>query len=234
MQNQLDREESNWEEIYQEMTRDAFGLFPKDKSLEAEKVLQPKFSKQIDNITASKYELFRQKLLNTITAEFQSILPGAFQITPQSIQCLSYANLHRWSPGRAYFSLFEMKKSKSVWILHLSRSLGEGIAYLVRKEDYGTEINIFSDLKEADSLIYLEIGQILRKWFANILKIWPKSENLSFSRCLHILQLGFQKGVRLKEEYIIFRFTLKNRHCKGDFNVIFPGKYLQKIAFPRK
>ena len=124
-----------------------------------------------------------------------------------------------------------MKKSKSIWILHLSRSVAEGIAYLVRKENYGTEINIFSDLKEADSLIYLEIGEILRKWFANILKLWPKSENLSFSRCLHILQLGFQKGVRLKEEYIIFRFNLKNSHCNGDFNIIFPDKYIQKNTF---
>ena len=78
------------------------------------------------------------------------------------------------------------------------------------------------------------IGNNLINRFSNIIKIWPEIHNLSVSRCRHILQLGFQKGVRLKEEYIIFRFTLKNSHCKGDFNVIFPGKYLQKIAFPRK
>ena len=231
MQNQPEKKESNWEEIYQEMTRDAFGLYPKEKSPVDENILYPKFTKKVDNINESKYDLIRQKLLNTLTAEFQSILPGAFQITPQTIQCLSYANLHRWSPGRAYFSLFEMKKSKSVWILHLSRSVGEGIAYLVREGNNGTAINIFSDLKEANSLIYLEIGEILRRLFANILKIWDKSDELSILRCLHILQLGFQKGVRLKEQYVIFPFNLKNSQCKGDFHIIFPSKYLQKIDF---
>ncbi len=231
MQNQPEKKESNWEEIYQEMTRDAFGIYPKEKSPVNENILYQKFIKKVDNINESKYDLLRQKLLNTFTAEFQSILPGAFQITPQTIQCLSYANLHRWSPGRAYFSLFEMKKSKSVWILHLSRSVAEGIAYLVREENYGTAINIFSDLKEADSLIYLEIGEILRRLFANILKIWDKSDELCILRCLHILQLGFQKGVRLNEQYMIFPFNLKNSQCKGDFHIIFPSKYLQKIDF---
>ena len=230
MQNQLDRKESNWEEIYQEMTRDAFGLFPKDKSLEAEKVLQPKFSKQVDNITASKYELFRQKLLNTITAEFQSILPGAFQITPQSIQCLSYANLHRWSPDRAYFSLFEMKKSKSIWILHLSRSVGEGLAFFLRKQNSNKGINIFSELSEADSLIYLEIGVMIRELFSSVIKIWPKNLDLDFSRCRHILQLGFQKGFHLHEKYYLFPFLVKNKDCSGDLNIIIPLKYLKKIT----
>ena len=231
MQNQLDRKESNWEEIYQEMTRDAFGLFLKNESLAVKKLLESDLSENVDTLIDSKYESFSQKLVNTFTAELQSILPGAFQITSQSIQCLSYANLHGWSPGRAYFSLFEMKKSKSIWILHLSRSVGEGLAYLVRKENFETEINIYSNLREADSLIYLEIGEILRKLFSSITKICPENEYSNFSRCRHILQLEFQKGIHLKEKYIIFPFQLKNSDCTGEFHMIIPAKYLEKIVY---
>jgi len=229
MQNQILKNDSSWEEIYQEMTRDAFGFSPEKKSFESEKLSGSDTSEKADSFTDTKHELFKNKLVNRITAELQFILPGAFQITPQIEQCLSYANLHSWSPGRAYFSLFEMKKNQSIWILHFSRSVGEGLAYLVHKENFGTEINIYDELREADSLIYLEIGEILRKLFASMIKVWPEIENLKVSRCRHILQLGFQTGVRLKEEYIIFPFYLKNKECSGEFHLIFPSKYLNNV-----
>jgi len=226
MQNQIHKNDSSSEEIYQEMTRDAFGISSQKILFESEKFDKSDATEKFDYFKDSKNEIFKQKLVNTITAELQGFIPGAFQILPQSEQCLSYANLHSWSPGRAYFSLFEMKKSKSIWILHFSRSVGEGLAYLVHKENFGTGINIYDELREADSLIYLEIGEILRKLFSSLIKLWPKIQNLNVSRCRHILQLGFQTGVCLKEEYIIFPFHLKNKECSGDFNLIFPSKYI--------
>ena len=229
MQNQIHNNDSSWEEIYQEMTRDAFGLPTEKKSFDSEKLHGSGIIESEVSLKDTKYKILKQKLVNTITAEFQITLPGAFQITPQEEQCLSYANLHSWSPGRAYFSLFEMKKSQSIWILHFSRSIGEGLANLIHKKKYGTGINIYADLREADSLIYLEIGEILRKLFSSLIKNWPEIENLNVSRCRHILQLGFQTGVRLKEEYIIFPFYLKNKECSGEFHLIIPYKYLYNV-----
>ena len=229
MQNQIYKNFSSSEEIYQEMTRDAFGFSSKTKLFEADKFPGSNFFDKIDDFPESKHELFKHKLVNTITAELQVFIPGAFQITPQIEQCLSYANLHSWSPGRAYFSLFEMKKSKSIWILHFSRSVGEGLAQLIHKKKFGNGINLYDDLREADSLIYLEIGVTLRKLFSSMIKIWPEIENLDISRCRHILQLGFQTGLSLKEEYIIFPFHLKNKECSGEFHLIFPIIFLNKI-----
>ena len=230
MQNQIHKNDSSSEEIYQEMTRDAFGFSQGEKTFDSENLKGSESTESVVSFSELKYARFKQKIVNIISAELQIILPGAFQITPLVEQCLSYANLHSWSPGRAYFSLFEMKKSKSIWILHFSRPIGEGLAYLIHKKNFGTEINIYYDLREADSLIYLEIGEILRKLFASMIKLWAEIENLNVSRCRHILQLGFQAGVRLKEEYIIFPFHLKNKECSGEFNLIFPIKYLNNIV----
>jgi len=164
-----------------------------------------------------------------MTAQLQVILPGAFRITPQPEQCLSYANLHSWSPGRSYFSLFKMKGSKNIWILHFSRSVGEGLAYLVNKTNFRSEINIFSDLREADSLIYLEIGEMLRNIFINFIELWNKIEKLEVSSCRHILQLGFIASVQYSDEYIVLPFNIDNNECSGDFHLIFPKKYLFSI-----
>tara|TARA_B100000700_G_scaffold259315_1_gene294055 strand:+ start:491 stop:1216 length:726 start_codon:yes stop_codon:yes gene_type:complete len=217
------------EKIYQEMTRDAFGAFGDNKSLKSKNLLESEYTKQFNSLNKSKYEVFIQKVLNTFNAELQGFLPGAFQITPQTAQCLSYANLHSWYPGRAYFSLFESKNNKSIWILHLSRSVGEGLAYSVRKAKCGTKINLYRELREADSLIFLEIGEILRKLFSSLIKLWYVN-NLKFSRCQHILQLGFQKNVHLDEEYIILPFFLNNKDCEGDLHLIFPIKYLHNLV----
>ena len=88
MQNQIHKNFSSSEEIYQEMTRDAFGFSSKTKSFEADKFTGSDFFDKLDNFPESKHELFKHKLVNTITAELQVILPGAFQITPQIEQCL--------------------------------------------------------------------------------------------------------------------------------------------------
>ena len=229
MQNHVFANESSSEEIYLEMTRDAFGVLQKNKSIESDIVYGPELSREKNSISEPKYDQFLQKLVNTFSAQFQVILPGAFKITPQPKQCLSYANLHSWSPGRAYFSLFEIKKTKYVWILHLSRSIGEGLAYLVHKGNSQTDINIYQDLREADSLIYLEIGELLRRLFVSLIEIWPKNYNLQVLRCRHILQLGFQNSTHLSEKYIILPFNLDNKECSGDFHLIFPQKFILNL-----
>ena len=229
MQNQIFNQDPTSEEIYQEMTRDAFGVLQKNKFPYEENLPKKNFSKQIENLSRIKYEIFIQKLVNRITAQFHLILPGAFRITTQSEQCLSYANLHSWSPGRSYFSLFEMKESKSIWILHFSRSVGEGLAYLTHKTNSQTKINIFNDLREANSLIYLEIGEKLRNFFINLLELWPKSKKLDFVHCRHVLQLGFLEGKDHSEEYVVLPFHLDNNECSGDFHLILPLNHLKSV-----
>jgi hypothetical protein len=185
---------------------------------------------QIGSDSDSKDNLLAQRIVNTLTAQLQAILPGTFRITPLPEQCLSYANLHSWSPGRSYFSLFEMQQSKSVWILHLSRSVGEGLASLSHSKNSRIYSNIYHDLREADSVIYLETAEMLRRLFGSLLELWPASDKLKIARCRHILQLSFLQEVAQDVEYVVLPFYLDNKVCTGDIHLIFPQRHLLNIV----
>ena len=229
MQYQVTEKENHSEEIYQHMIEEVFNFSEVEKSPESENFLGAGFSNQIQQEIRSIDSFFSQRLINTITAQLQSILPGAFRITTNPEQCLSCANLQSWSPGRSYYTLFEMKYTKSIWVLHLSRSIGESLASLVHQRNESVRSNAFSGLREADSLIYLEIGEPLRMIFNSIIKIWPESENLEISRCRHILQLVFLNRSIQKDEYVIISFHLDNRECSGEFHLAFPQRHLLSL-----
>ena len=226
MQSQGPDKENNSEEIYQHMIEEVFDVPEVEKARSTKNFLGVGFSNQILQDTKSIDNLLSQRLINTLTAQLQSVLPGAFRITNNPEQCLSCANLQSWSPGRSYYSLFEMKHTSSVWILHLSRSVGEGLASLAHQKNTTSKSNVFIGLREADALIYLEIGELLRGVFNSIIEIWPDSEKLKVSRCRHILQLVFLKDSIQEEEYIIIPFQLDNRECSGEFHLIFPQRHI--------
>jgi len=229
MQSQGPDKENNSEEIYQHMIEEVFDIPEIEKVRATKKFLGAGFSNQILQDTESIDNLLSQRLLNTLTAQLQSVLPGAFRITTNPEQCLSCANLQSWSPGRSYYSLFEMKHTKSVWILHFSRSVGEGLASLVHQRNAPDKSNVFIGLREADSLIYLEIGELLRGVFNSIIELWPESEKLKVSRCRHILQLVFLNDSIQEDEYVIIPFQLDNRECSGEFHLVFPQRHLLSI-----
>ena len=89
--------------------------------------------------------------------------------------------------------------------------------------------NVFIDLREADSLIYLEIGELLRGVFNSIIELWPESEKLKVSRFRHILQLVFLNDSIKEDEYVIIPFQLHNRECSGEFHLVFPQRHLLSI-----
>ena len=229
MQSQGPDKGNNSEEIYQHMIEEVFDVPEVEKARSAKNFLGVRFSNQILQDTKSIDNLLSQRLINTVTAQLQSVLPGAFRITTNPEQCLSCANLQSWSPGRSYYSLFEMKHTKSVWILHLSRSIGEGLASLVHQRNVPDKSNVFIDLREADALIYLEIGELLRGVFNSIIELWPESEKLKVSRFRHILQLVFLNDSIQEDEYVIIPFQLDNRECSGEFNLVFPQRHLLSI-----
>ena len=229
MQSQGLDKENNSEEIYQHMIEEVFDVPEVEKTHATNNFLGAGFSNQILQDAESIYNLLSQRLINTLTAQLQSELPGAFRITTNPEQCLSCANLQSWSPGRAYYSMFEMKHSKSVWILHLSRSVGEGLASLVHQRNASENSNAFVDLREADSMIYLEIGELLRGVFTSIIELWPESEKLKVSRFRHILQLIFLNDSIQEDEYVIIPFQLDNRECSGEFHLVFPQRHLLSI-----
>ena len=229
MQSQGPDKENYSEEIYQRMIEEIFDVPDVEKSRTTKNFLGAGFSNQILQDTESIDNILSQKLINTLTAQLQSVLPGAFRITINPEQCLSCANLQSWSPGRSYFSLFEMKHTRSVWILHLSRAVGEGLASLAHHRNTPEKSNVFIDLREADSLIYLEIGEILRGVFNSIIELWPESEKLKVARFRHILQLVFLNNSIKEDEYVIIPFQLHNRECSGEFHLVFPQRHLLSI-----
>ena len=229
MQSQVPDKENNSEEIYQHMIEEIFDVPEGEKSSATKNFLGAGFSNQILQDTESIDILLSQRLINTLTAQLQSVLPGAFRITTNPEQCLSCANLQTWSPGRSYYSLFELKHTRSVWILHLSRSVGEGLASLAHQRNAPEKNNVFVGLREADSLIYLEIGELLRGVFSSIIELWPESEKLKVSSFRHILQLVFLNDSIKEDEYVIIPFQLHNRECSGEFHLVFPQRHLLSI-----
>ena len=229
MQSQVQDKENYSEEIYQQMIEEVFGVSELKKSHATKNFIGSEFSNQILQDNKPIDNLLSQRLINTVTAQLQSVLPGAFRITANPEQCLSCANLQSWSPGRSYYSLFEMKHTSSVWILHLSRSVGEGLASLAHQRNVPEKSNVFIGLNEADSLIYLEIGELLRGVFNSIIKLWPESEKLKVSRFRHILQLVFLNDSLQEDVYVIIPFQLDNRECSGEFHLVFPQRYLSSI-----
>ena len=230
MQNQITDQAPSSEEIYNEMIRDTFDVSEIYTSQEEESFPGEGFSMQIGSDSDSKDNLLVLRIVNTLTAQLQDILPGAFRINPLPEQCLSYANLHSWSPGRSYFSLFEMQQSKSVWILHLSRSVGEGFASLSHSKNSKIYRNIYNNLREADSVIYLETAEMLRDLFGSLLELWPAIDKLKVARCRHILQLRFLQGLAQDDEYVVLPFYLDNKECSGKINLVLPQRYLLNIV----
>ena len=228
MQYQTPDQVPSSEEIYNKMIRATFGESELYTTQTEEGSTGEGFSTKISNYYDTKDNPLVQNIVNTLTAQLQTLLPGAFRITPLPKQCLSYANLHSWSPSRSYFSLFEIQHSESVWILHLSRSAGEGLASLSHSKNSRTYRNIYHDLPEADSVIYLETAEMLRRIFDSLLELWPASYKLKVARCRHILQLGFLKEVAQDEEYVVLPFHLDNKICNGEINFVFPQRYLKK------
>ena len=229
MQSQGPDKENSSEEIYQHMIEEVFDVPEVEKARSIKNFLGVGFSNQILQDTKSIDNLLSQSLINSLTAQLQSVLPGAFRITTNPEQCLSCANLQIWSPGRSYYSLFEMKHTRSVWILHLSRSVGEGLASLVHQRISPDKSNVFIGLREANSMIYLEIGELLRGVFKSILELWPESEKLKVSRFRHILQLVFLNDSIQEDDYVIIPFQLDNRECSGEFHLVFPQRHLLSI-----
>ena len=229
MQSQFLEKENNSEEIYRRMIEEIFDDPEVEKNYSEKNSIGAGLSNQNLQYTISKENLLSQRLINTLTAQLQSILPGAFRITTNSKQCLSCANLQNWSPGRSYYSIFEMKHTNSIWILHLSRPVGEGLAYLTYHKNAHQKNKIFIDLREADSLIYLEIGEFVRGVFKSIIELWPNSEKLEISSYRHILQLLFLNNSIQEDQYLIMPFQLDNRECSGEFHLVFPQRHLFSI-----
>ena len=93
MQSQGPDKGNNSEEIYQHMIEEVFDVPEVEKTRSAKNFLGVGFSNQILQDTKSIDNLLSQRLINTMTAQLQTVLPGAFRITTNPEQCLSCANL---------------------------------------------------------------------------------------------------------------------------------------------
>ena len=108
MLNQTSVTEISSEEILQQMIRETFDVPNIEKPSTDENFPGAGFSQQFESYSESNKNLLVQRLVNTLTVQLQTILPGAFRITSEIEQCLASANLRGWSPGRSYFSIFEI------------------------------------------------------------------------------------------------------------------------------
>ncbi len=218
------------DDFFQDMINETFDTSPKKDVPSAEKIYHTGSEIEAEPVCQKNINPFTKTLEDVLKTQLQPHLPEPIQLSALPEECLSYANLKKLAPGRSYFSLFAVDKPDNIWVLHLERSVGEGLAYWVSQNKYAQKhAEIFKKLREADSMVFLEIGQIQKKIFEALLSSWPMVQNTKIVRTRHLLQLNHIHGVDPNEECVIQPFFLQNSVFKGKIHLVFPRQY---ILFP--
>ena len=110
----------------------------------------------------------------------------------------------------------------TVWFMHLDRSLAEGLAGRKYNLEFGSSGKRWHEVTEADSGIYLEIGEILRRCFHGIPRSWSQKGSLEIDRFKHMLQPGYLDEVEPEDLYVIQEFQVNHPELRGRFHLGIP------------
>ena len=150
------------------------------------------------------------------------VLPRQLQIEFKRQFQTTYQNLTEIFPRRSYFSMIWVQPHNTVWFMHLDRSLAEGLAGRKYNLEFGSSGKRWHEVNEADSGIYLEIGEILRRCFHGIPRSWSQKGSLEIDRFKHMLQPGYLDEVEPEDLYVIQEFQINNPELRGRFHLGIP------------
>ena len=106
--------------------------------------------------------------------------------------------------------------------MHLDRSLAEGLAGRKYNLEFGSSGKRWHEVTEADSGIYLEIGEILRRCFHGIPRSWSQKGSLEIDRYKHMLQPGYLDEVEPEDLYVIQEFKINHPELRGCLHLGIP------------
>jgi len=150
------------------------------------------------------------------------VLPRQLQIEFKRQFQTTYQDLTVIFPRRSYFSMIWVQPHNTVWFMHLDRSLAEGLAGRKYNLEFGSSGKRWHEVTEADSGIYLEIGEILRRCFHGIPRSWSQKGSLEIDRFKHMLQPGYLDEVEPEDLYVIQEFQVNHPELRGSFHLGIP------------
>ena len=150
------------------------------------------------------------------------VLPRQLQIEFKRQFQTTYHDLTEIFSGRSYFSMIWVQPHNTVWFMHLDRSLAEGLAGRKYNLEFGSSGKRWHEVTEADSGIYLEIGEILRRCFHGIPRSWSQKGSLEIDRFKHMLQPGYLDEVEPEDLYVIQEFQVNHPELRGSFHLGIP------------
>ena len=150
------------------------------------------------------------------------VLPRQLQIEFKRQFQTTYQDLTEIFPRRSYFSMIWVQPHNTVWFMHLDRSLAEGLAGRKYNLEFGSSGKRWHEVTEADSGIYLEIGEILRRCFHGIPRSWSQKGSLEIDRFKHMLQPGYLDEVEPEDLYVIQEFQVNHPELRGSFHLGIP------------
>ncbi len=150
------------------------------------------------------------------------VLPRQLQIEFKRQFQITYQDLTEIFPRRSYFSMIWVQPHNTVWFMHLDRSLAEGLACRKYNLEFGSSGKRWHEVTEADSGIYLEIGEILRRCFHGIPRSWSQKGSLEIDRFKHMLQPGYLDEVEPEDLYVIQEFQVNHPELRGSFHLGIP------------
>ena len=207
-------------EIMEGMIRETFGLESETTGAttsdgnEIYQTLDAVFERSLLPIADRLSAYLRLILMQVLPRQLQIEFKRQFQTT--------YQDLTEIFPRRSYFSMIWVQPHNTVWFMHLDRSLAEGLACRKYNLEFGSSGKRWHEVTEADSGIYLEIGEILRRCFHGIPRSWSQKGSLEIDRFKHMLQPGYLDEVEPEDLYVIQEFQVNHPELRGSFHLGIP------------
>ncbi len=207
-------------EIMEGMIRETFGL--ESETTDATTPDGNDIYQTLDAVLERSLLPIADRLSAYLRLILMQVLPRQLQIEFKRQFQTTYQDLTEIFPRRSYFSMIWVQPHNTVWFMHLDRSLAEGLACRKYNLEFGSSGKRWHEVTEADSGIYLEIGEILRRCFHGIPRSWSQKGSLEIDRFKHMLQPGYLDEVEPEDLYVIQEFQVNHPELRGSFHLGIP------------
>ena len=207
-------------EIMEGMLRETFGL--ESETIEVSSSEETNICQKLDAVLEKSLLPIADRLSAYLRLILMQVLPRQLQIEFKYQFQITYQDLTQLFPRRSYFSMIWVQPHNTVWFMHLNRSLAEGLAGRKYNLEFGSSGKRWHEVTDADSGIYLEIGEILRRCFHGIPRSWSQKGNLEIDRFKHMLQPGHLDEVEPEDLYVVQEFQINHPELCGCLHLGIP------------
>ena len=207
-------------EIMEGMLRETFGL--ESETVDSPLSGETDICQKLDAVLERSLLPIADRLSAYLRLILMQVLPRQLQIEFKYQFQITYQDLTQLFPRRSYFSMIWVQPHNTVWFMHLNRSLAEGLAGRKYNLEFGSSGKRWHEVTDADSGIYLEIGEILRRCFHGIPRSWSQKGNLEIDRFKHMLQPGHLDEVEPEDLYVVQEFQINHPELCGCLHLGIP------------